>query len=182
MEPINSVVSESLNVLIHVIILFTFLSALFFIYISKVEGAAFRNELGDIIENGIDKLAANNPELIGNFQGLEPIIDKLIPIYNKPSQYVMQHNITVKFTAVFVILILFAVILTIVLVESLDCKRNVGISRLVVENVIIFAFIGIVEFVFFTKVAIKYVPTPPSLLSKTIVDAIKRNLLTSSQK
>ena len=178
LKSASGVTVTSLNVLIHVIILFTFLAGLFFLYISKIEASAFQSELGDVIEKSVVKLLDTHPKVVGIVEKPETkkVLTALIPLYDKPDRYIYERNVTVKFLAMFTVLTLFAIILSIVLTEKLDCKKDIGLKHIVMENVVIFICIGIVEYMFFTKVAMKFVPTPPSLLSDTIISAIKTNL------
>ena len=169
-------VSSSLNILIHVVILFTFLSALFFVYISRVESEAFKSELGDIVEKSVSNILEKQPEIANYTEMISPQLTTFANLYAKPARYVIEHNTVVKFSAVFTILLLLAVILSILLVVKLECGENIGLKDILVENIIIFTLVGFVEYLFFTRVAIKYIPTPPSLLTNTIFDSIKKNI------
>jgi hypothetical protein len=42
------------------------------------------------------------------------------------------------------------------------------------ENIITFIFVGIIEVVFFLNVALKFVPSPPSLIFTSIIDNLKK--------
>jgi hypothetical protein len=44
------------------------------------------------------------------------------------------------------------------------------------ENVIIFACVGVIEYLFFTKVALKFVPAPPSLLVTSLINKFKETI------
>jgi hypothetical protein len=50
-------------------------------------------------------------------------------------------------------------------------------KRLFTENLIVFGLMGVIEFLFFTEVAIKYVPVTPNILTQTIMDRIKFRLI-----
>ena len=47
---------------------------------------------------------------------------------------------------------------------------------MLLENTIIFAGVGLVEFLFFKMVATKYIPAPPSLMATSIMDNLKKSL------
>jgi hypothetical protein len=49
-------------------------------------------------------------------------------------------------------------------------------KKLLIENLIVFGFVGIIEFLFFTEVASKYIPVTPDIMTKTILDRIKYRL------
>jgi hypothetical protein len=46
-------------------------------------------------------------------------------------------------------------------------------GELLLENIITFLFVGIVEVIFFLNIALKYVPLPPSLIFTSFIDALK---------
>ena len=50
-------------------------------------------------------------------------------------------------------------------------------SYIIKENIIIFISIGIIEFLFFTKVSSKYVPILPVQISTTVLERIKENIM-----
>jgi hypothetical protein len=171
-EP-SSLTQSSINILVHVIILFTFLSIFFFFYISRIESEAFRDELGSKIEDKINDLLDANPQILDEVGGLKPVIEKLMKIYDKPMKSTIEHNIAVKLSSAFTILILFGILLTILLTSTFECKENIPIGQIIFNNVLIFICIGIVEYTFFTKVAIKYIPVSPSTMVDTMIDATK---------
>lgn len=53
---------------------------------------------------------------------------------------------------------------------------NIDIKHLALENLLIFSAVGFVEFMFFKFVATKYIPAPPSLMIKSIINSLQDNL------
>jgi Na+-transporting methylmalonyl-CoA/oxaloacetate decarboxylase gamma subunit len=171
---INSGTELSLNIVLHMLILFTFLSLLFFMFISKVEEDAFKKEIGDLLGKTINNVLENNKE-----QAL-PVIDQLRPalryfqtVYSSPDRQTLKQNIMIKFMSVFVGLLLISMFMSITITAMSECKHSVPLGRLILENVIIFAFVGVVEYLFFVNVAMKYIPAPPSLVVKTIIATLR---------
>ena len=175
MEASNEIKSTA-NILVHVIILFSFLSIFFFMYISRVESEAFKNELGDMIRDRLNDILTENPDITLGLVELKPYIERFIVKYSTESKESMQRNIMLKFLAVFTVLIILGIILTIVITVSIECKEKIHIGEIIVENIIIFTFIGMVEYMFFTRVASKYIPVMPSLMINTILDTIKAEI------
>ncbi len=58
--------------------------------------------------------------------------------------------------------------------KSPDSKLN--IKDIVIENAIIFMFVGIVEFLFFKTIAFKFIPVEPSFISKEFLNQVKNQL------
>ena len=163
----------SMNVLIHVIILFSFLSLFFFKFVSKVEEDAFKSELGDMIEENVNKVILNNQDVKPRIKKILPALKKLNVLYENPDGFTLERNILVKFSAIFMILILLSIFITITTTLAFGCDKNVSIKHLIIENIIIFILIGIVEYMFFTRIAIKYIPTTPSLMINTLINTLK---------
>jgi hypothetical protein len=166
----------SINVLIHVIILFTFLSTFFFLYISKVEENAFKNELGGMIETSLMKILLENPTSKEDIKNSSEVLTQLSKLYATPDAFTQERNTLVKFSAVFTLLIIVGILITVLATLSAGCDRDVSIKHILIENVIVFLCVGMVEYMFFTKIAIKYVPTSPSLLTNTLISTIKSQL------
>jgi hypothetical protein len=56
---------------------------------------------------------------------------------------------------------------------KLSAPQRVNLSELLIENIGTFIFVGILEYWFFTTYAIKYIPTPASLIANSSIDKIK---------
>jgi hypothetical protein len=52
----------------------------------------------------------------------------------------------------------------------------VPLKEILLENTFTFLLVGVLEFVFFTKIASQYIPAPPTLMLKTVIDTLKTNL------
>lgn len=163
----------SMNVLIHVIILFSFLSMFFFAFVSKVEEKAFKNELGDMIEENLNKVIMNNQEVKPYLHDISPSLKKINVLYQDDDRFTLERNILVKFSAIFTVLVLLSIFITIVATLAFGCDRKVSLKHLIIENIIIFILIGMVEYMFFTRIAIKFVPTTPSLMVNTLINTLK---------
>jgi hypothetical protein len=49
-------------------------------------------------------------------------------------------------------------------------------GHILLENIITFIFVGIVEIIFFLNIALKFIPVPPSLIFKSLIESLKKNL------
>jgi hypothetical protein len=175
-------VSSTINILVHVIILFTFLSLFFFMYISKVESDAFKNELGGLVKDRINDIIDKNPDAVVYLQSPEfkPYLTRFMRRYSTESRATLERDTMIKFLAVFTIFILLGVLFTMVLTVTLECNKKVNLGSILAQNAVIFIFVGIAEYLFFTRVAIKYVPVAPSLMVDTIIDALKSEMKTQN--
>ena len=165
-----------LNITVHIIILFSFLALFFFLYVSKIEEQAFKDEIGNVIETNIQSALTNRREYS------LPLVKQAIPFleyakvqHSQPEQVSEKQNMLVKFSAGFTVLMLIGICVSIILTLTLDCNKHVPITEILLENTATFILVGIIEFLFFTKIAMKYVPAPPTLMMKTIINVFKES-------
>ena len=50
------------------------------------------------------------------------------------------------------------------------------IGHVFMENILTFTFVGMIEIMFFIKIASKYIPAPPSLVYKAFLESMKKNI------
>ena len=170
---------SSLNVILHSVILLTFLSLFFFMFISHQEKSAFQHEIASLIDTyltkTLDKIPKNKirDELISIF----PNLDSIKKLYQSDNPFTTERNLLVKFTCGFMIILLVTILVSVIMTLSIGCDRNLKYLKfIIIENLVIFSFIGLIEYLFFTKIAINYIPTTPSLMIGTLIDEIKNQL------
>ena len=219
----------TLNVGIHVLILFCILGCLFMYYISIIESDSLNGEIIHQIhsipmptsmqlplplqgslssiakdynlnipnseqsstQNTLNALAkdynlnlpntninTNNNNDIYSKNPLFPIdfIKQIKQIYSKPDKLRTTYNNWLFKAIKMTMAGLFIFIVTVVVILLYDCNQCIEIKRILLENLFAFAFIGIFEVLFFTKVALKYIPAVPSVLINSFFDSIKKNL------
>jgi heme A synthase len=99
---------------------------------------------------------------------------------SKPDPDIVEHintnNKNLLYTAIgmIVVLILQYIIGMITYYKLKD--HNLNIKGLILENLVIFSFVGVIEYLFFKYVASKYIPTTPYNVSKTILNSIADKL------
>jgi hypothetical protein len=178
-RPVSSRFSFSINVFVHVLILFTFLTAFFILFVSKLTKEMFEKEIGHLIEQNMDKLVHGlDNETKQNlilFTRVMPL-DKLIKKYEEPSEYVLEHNKWVQLSAIALSVIGICILALVIYIVYNSCGQCAPLKHIFMENVIVFACVGIVEYLFFTKVALKFVPAPPSLLVTSLINKFKETM------
>ncbi len=166
-----------LNVTIHIIILFTFLSLFFFFFASKVEEQAFQQEISNMINTNINKsLEPQKQTAIPIIRNYAPLLNDISKLNSQPDVASVKQNILIKFSVVFTIFLLLSICISIVLTLTFDCGKNVPLKEILLENTFTFLLVGVLEFVFFTKIASQYIPAPPTLMLKTVTETLKSNL------
>jgi len=155
------------NYFVHSIILFTFLSIFFIFYITKLEKSAFIHEIINLIDNTMKsfKLPFNIPN------GLD--LNKLIQLYSKPDQTTEIYNDLLMKSLIIVNILLWIGLIIVISILKYYNWDTLELSVILLENFLIFIFIGIIEFLFFTRVAFKFVPVEPSFMKSQLIKTLQ---------
>jgi hypothetical protein len=162
--------SLPLNVIIHVLILFSILSAFFFFHVTGIETAAFNSEfdkMGSLITTQLASLPQSTKQAIRNLP-----LAQAAALYSVPDETVVEHN---KWVARIPLFVLMSLILVLIM-PFITCKFCFDMKGLWIHNAIIFTFVGIIEIGFFYFIASNYIPVPPSTMVNTAFSQIKANL------
>lgn len=169
-----------INAIVHMLVLFTALTFLFLFVISKVETRAMEQEFVIALRTNLEKaLDAGNISSHGVLKSqlttIKPVLHVLRTLYDTPDPTTVAFNEGLFRNAYLIMGILFSVFLT--LIATIAYGAGVPVMRLVffvvLSNMFLFMIIGAVEFVFFTHVAKKFIPTKPSTVTKNIIQDLK---------
>lgn len=170
-----------INIIIHTLILFIFLSVFFFDYISNKEQ--------DALNNQVDVLCSKVPDILNlikerdknkfiNWQVIkQKSIEELKTDDLNINEYIQDNNINLKYIAGSIILSLLILGLCFYFYNNYLLDKKIDISYIIKENIIIFIFIGLIEFLFFKNIASKYSSVFPVEISNTILERIKNNIM-----
>ena len=168
------------NIGLHMIILFLFLTMFFFIYISKKEKDAISSELSTTIQDNstdiLDSLDASDSKGYIDWNILYSVSGKIKEknIKNDPSTD--QNNKKLLKKAIIFNIILFTILTILIIYFTVYKKYDIHMCDIIVENFLILVFVGIVEFIFFTHVAFKYNPVTSSDTALNIIDQLKNKI------
>jgi predicted membrane channel-forming protein YqfA (hemolysin III family) len=163
------------NVGVHVTILFIILSVFFILVISKVSHDAINNEFVDIIDENLGHQIKN---ILNENPATVPIASMISTdrLFKDEDRTVTMNNkwlyriIYLSFAFLIILCILYPVIL------KYQCNTCLPIKNILLMNGVIFLFIGVVEYIFFKNIAMKYIPVKPSLLVVSLLDDVKKIL------
>lgn len=169
-----------INISLHVLILFTFLTVLFFYYISKLEresisdalDSSINDQIGGVLSK-IDKSAISDQIDWENLDKLAKNIQ--VETKGEATDVVANHHrlLIIGISVITALAILFSGIYTYYYMKG----SKINIKKILIENAIVFSFVGVIEFLFFTQIASKYIPVTPDMLSDTILERVKYRLL-----
>lgn len=159
---------------LHVVILFTVLTALFLLLIVKLATEIFNHE----IESNLQSFLLPALENVDQNQVIKDILknaplERLERVYSEPSADIEVYNKWLR-TSMFLIIGFFVTILLILtLFLYFTCGKMIPLWHIIEENIVIFSVVGSFEAVFFLMIARKYIPCPPSFMMETFFDDIK---------
>ena len=160
----------AVDMFLHGFILFMFLTIFFLLYVSKLSTSALQSEIDNAISSGFQELKTQNNTSLSN---LPLPYTQLETYYSAPDEYKELNNKWVQNMLIVVNVALFIMLLLIILIPMFLCDIKINIGGIILSNLVTFICIGLIEYLFFTHIALKYVPTPPSLLTSTILTSLK---------
>jgi hypothetical protein len=171
----SHILDFSTNVYLHVVILFTILGMLYIKLISKVTADAVNHEISDLATDSIDKFYDTlSPENKNNVKLVLKTLplDRVSNVFSEEDK-VRKYNNENVFRAIRMTIVLFIIILLIVIAVSKLLCHNIPMKHLLIENIVIFFFVGIVEFSFFKYIILKYIPVEPSFITTYMLQKLK---------
>lgn len=176
---VNNIVNYSTNIMIHVFIIFSFISIFFLFHISKISKKVLEDEIKHEMEENVPKMLRLIPsELTPSLQNVANNVDVNLvdKIYGTPDTCVNTYNNWLDRTMYSVMIYLF-IILVIIVLLSFMFGGELHFNEILLENFIIFIFVALLEYGFFTYIASNYAPTLPSFVVTATLNSVKKNIL-----
>lgn len=178
-ESLNFVFS--LNLISHVVLLWFALTILFWIIIAPKEKKVLTNEFTSNINDSLPAALDNANKQSGGV--LKTVMQPTLPAfelmggqYDKPDKATETYNKMLLAVALLVGGVFLTILITALIVgKTVAHYPYIGkhYTWVVVEQLVLLAFIGAVEGVFFFLVASKYIPTKPSLIVTQVIGDLK---------
>ena len=125
------------------------------------------NKLVDNIFNMEDKV-----KMLFN-DNIEGIKNNLKEKYSQPYDLTVNNNKNLFNSLLIINILLWTAFIIIVLILKFGCNSNLHIGTIIIENLIVFSIVGLIEFMFFDKIISKFIPVMPSFISSFGLDTIK---------
>ena len=176
-----------IDVFVHIIILLTVIFIFYFVMIAPLESQELSNQVTNQINNNMGTLykEINNIDGIkGEFKEIvkklnEPGDEKLSTLdimseyYSKPDESTKNWNLIPFFGTIIVLIALLGGFFAIWATLKVSCNKCVPVGRILIENVILFGLIGVIEAIFFTLIARNYIPIKPSYFVNETINSLK---------
>lgn len=172
-------VHKGIDLGFHLWILFTFLTILFFTFVSRKEKKSVINELTSSIDNivpdflnSIDKVEKSTgiPIDWNAFNNKAKNIEKK---YNGSDPKISNHNKTLLRNAIFISVGILIVLIGLIVYFVHFKKMDIGLNKILLNNFVIILIVGIFEALFFINIASKYTPVTKSDMINKFIDRTK---------
>lgn len=170
----------SLNIGLHVFILFTFLTIFFFAYISKLSKKSIQQAFSSIIDKQVAKLLTQVDhwdkklkQVNVDWKEVDKLAKKIVANAQGELPEIEKNNKRLKIVSLVMIVSLLALLIGMYVYFKFVKGYDVHLGRIFMENIVIFAFIGAIEFYFFKNIASKYVPVTPDFVATSILERVK---------
>lgn len=175
----NEQASITVNITLHVLILFTFLTIFFFTFLRKIEEANIDNVSTKLVEkqtintlNFIKSQGKYLPKTITN-EELNNVADEMEKESKDPIAYITKTNTNLLYLSIILISVIFVLLIGMIVYFVFYKKYDIGFKHILVENLIIFSIAGVIEILFFKYVAVKYIPVTPDEATNNVLDGVK---------
>jgi hypothetical protein len=104
------------------------------------------------------------------------ILDNYILEYSTPNKLISDHNQQVVNYGINISVIFLIITIVLFIFLKYSCNKCINITKILIENIVTFTFIGGIEYWFFSEYASKFIPAPPSTLASTAINTVSSYL------
>jgi hypothetical protein len=171
-----------INFFLHVLIMLTFLSVFFYIFLSKELDMVFNSKLDDQIKN-FPKLLPPQYNLNNNINNLnlnmtgkfliKETLDNYKKRYDAPDVKAKIMNNSLIRNLFLVVGVLWVLFVIYIIVVKFLLNHQINIFHIILENLVTFAIIGYAEYYFFMNYALNYPPCTENYISTQMINVLK---------
>ena len=171
-EGISHGEEMAFDVLIHVCILTLVLTLFFWVVISPLAKKTITREM----QKAVNEAAESVQIPAKKNSTLEAALETAAIFYETPDKVTEKNNKWLLGVNVMVLLVLFGLLGAGAFTLMSSCGKHVPLKKLLIENLILFGIIGLVEFIFFKVAGVKFIPVPPSEMAVLFSEKTKEHL------
>jgi len=172
----DKVLAFVINLLCHVFILLTFLTFFFFLYISKLTAEHIDTEMKKMVTEKTSELMKNLDQKLKpndiSWQAVN-IVSSAFQMKCQGNLKSIEDNNLELYDSSVCFLFLFGLVILILISYFMIRDVKLGLKFIMVENFVIFTFVGMIEIYFFLNIASKYIPISPDTATIAITDRLK---------
>ena len=156
-----------LDAFFHIFTLCLILGLFFFFVVSKLERENLQNEMENGIKKGLDSITSypTNP-------GLATELETIRKLYEKENEADKVYNQGLIYQCLTILVLLLFGLVCVFLTMKWSAHKCPNLGRIVLQNLLLFGAIGVIEFLFFQHIASKFVPVMPSYMAEVISEEL----------
>ena len=156
-----------LDAFFHIFTLSLILGLFFFFVVAKLERENLQNEMEDGIKKGLDSITdyPNNPVLATE-------LTTMTKLYEKENEADKVYNQGLVYQCLTILVLLLFGLVCVFLTMRWSAHKCPNLGRIVLQNLLLFGAIGVIEFLFFQHIASKFVPVMPSYMAEVISEEL----------
>jgi cell division protein FtsL len=176
--------------LVHMFILLCVLSVLFIVVISQTETRALQTEFDSALVTYLEKalndaqetaLEQNNVNIKEKLSQSNQVLAFARREFSQPDRAVRATNRGLYFRATVICVAMLLLIIVSFLVAKYVASMNIWpmVRHISISNLTILIMAGAIEYLVFTRVAVKYIPVLPSKITDTLITSLKQTFAAS---
>jgi hypothetical protein len=156
-----------LDAFFHIFTLSLILGLFFFFVVAKLERDNLQNEMEDGIKKGLDNITnyPTNPVLSEQ-------LTTMTKLYEKENEADKVYNQGLVYQCLTILVLLLFGLVCVFLTMRWSAHKCPNLGRIVLQNLLLFGAIGVIEFLFFQHIASKFVPVMPSYMAEVISEEL----------
>ena len=156
-----------LDAFFHIFTLSLILGLFFFFVVAKLERENLQNEMEDGIKKGLDNITnyPTNPVLSEQ-------LTTMTKLYEKENEADKVYNQGLIYQCLTILVLLLFGLVCVFLTMRWSAHKCPNLGRIVLQNLLLFGAIGVIEFLFFQHIASKFVPVMPSYMAEVIKEEL----------
>jgi len=160
-----------LDAFFHIFTLSLILGLFFFFVVAKLERENLQNEMENGIKKGLDSIN-NYPNGSAADIKLANDLDVMAKLYKDDNEADKVYNQGLIYQCIIILSLLAFGLISVFLTMRWSSHKCPNLGRIVLQNLLLFGAIGVIEFLFFQHIASKFVPVMPSYMAEVITEEL----------
>jgi hypothetical protein len=183
----NSDATEIINIQLHVLILFIFLTLFFFDFMAIQEKASIRKKINKLVKEETEQILKTvdlwDKKFSGgggniNWSKLNDIANEIETKYTGEVPKIKEHDKNLFYISIVIIVILIVIFICTSIYFGWYNYSQINFKKIFVENFIIISITASMELLFFQFIARKYVAVGPDFVAKVIINRLQKHINT----
>jgi hypothetical protein len=156
-----------LDAFFHIFTLCLILGLFFFFVVSKLERENLQDQMENAVKKGIDSI--NNYPKNAN---LAADLETMSKLYSEENEADKVYNQGLIYQSLIILSLLLFGLVCVFLTMRWSAHKCPNLGQIVLQNLLLFGSIGVIEYLFFQHIASKFIPVMPSYMTEVISEEL----------